>query len=537
MHEYDYDPLGRLNLALTPTQQIQYRYDAAGNRIEAGKDAGITHYRYSEPGQGNRLLQAGETEYEYNAAGSPTRVGQLRYEYNAEQRPLKVFEGDTLKAEYAYNSFGERIKKVVYDVQGKDCSYNPIAFPPSMEVRFTNAAGAGCAGAASHNRKTVTYFFYDGEGRLTAEANETGKITAQYVYLKDYQPIAKLEGKAIYALHTDRLGTPLRATDDAAAVVWSADYSPFGKAAITTQAITLNLRLPGQYYDSETQTHYNYQRDYDPESGRYLTADPIGLTGGTNLYAYVTNNPLALMDPRGESIFSWLGKKAAQKVLKKELREALTKGVKSRLKKITDAKLRKELADELDAILTVLDAMDGLSWWDAIELIPIAGDVVSGVRCTNTAIELGKRVTALERRVAKALNLRSARDLLGKTDGGPGKWDLSPKRTKGVDYQEQVTGVQRGVEYNVNGRLFDGYDPKRNVLLDAKDFNSWPIDKPFSKASVLKEASGQVDDVLGTGAKIEWQVATKDKADLVRMWLQDNPKTRGIKVVHIPKVQ
>ncbi len=60
-----------------------------------------------------------------------------------------------------------------------------------------------------------------------------------------------------------------------------------------------NLRFAGQYYDSETGLHYNYHRYYDPSIGRYLTADPIGLAGGINLYSYAQNNPVNFTDPLG----------------------------------------------------------------------------------------------------------------------------------------------------------------------------------------------------------------------------------------------
>jgi RHS repeat-associated protein len=63
--------------------------------------------------------------------------------------------------------------------------------------------------------------------------------------------------------------------------------------------LSYNLRFPGQYYQAETGLSQNMQRDFDPQTGRYIESDPIGLDGGVNTYSYVFSNPLSLVDPSG----------------------------------------------------------------------------------------------------------------------------------------------------------------------------------------------------------------------------------------------
>jgi RHS repeat-associated protein len=85
-------------------------------------------------------------------------------------------------------------------------------------------------------------------------------------------------------------------------VVWQWDSEAFGnKLPESSGGTEVNLRFPGQYYDSETGLYYNYFRYYDPATGRYLESDPIGLEGGLNTYGYVGGNPLYWVDPLGLS--------------------------------------------------------------------------------------------------------------------------------------------------------------------------------------------------------------------------------------------
>ncbi|UTW46643.1 RHS repeat-associated core domain-containing protein [bacterium SCSIO 12696] len=80
---------------------------------------------------------------------------------------------------------------------------------------------------------------------------------------------------------------------------------PLGEATIITNTIANNLRFPGQYFDEESGLHYNYFRDYDPATGRYIQSDPIGLGGGISTYGYALQSPVMYFDPDGEAV--WFG--------------------------------------------------------------------------------------------------------------------------------------------------------------------------------------------------------------------------------------
>ncbi|MBV4477993.1 RHS repeat domain-containing protein, partial [Pseudomonas botevensis] len=100
----------------------------------------------------------------------------------------------------------------------------------------------------------------------------------------------------------DHLGTPLELTDYSGEVVWSAKYNAYGKIAALELAahdyLDQPLRFQGQYFDAESGLHYNRHRYYDPDTGRYLTPDPVKLAGGLNQYRYVPN-PTGWVDPLG----------------------------------------------------------------------------------------------------------------------------------------------------------------------------------------------------------------------------------------------
>lgn len=108
----------------------------------------------------------------------------------------------------------------------------------------------------------------------------------------------------VYYVHADQINTAREITDAAGVKVWEAGADPFGALPPNEDPsargrFAYNQRFPGQYFDAETGLHYNYFRDYDPQTGRYVQSDPIGLDGGVNSYAYVEGNPLSKTDKLG----------------------------------------------------------------------------------------------------------------------------------------------------------------------------------------------------------------------------------------------
>lgn len=270
---FDYDDLKRLEHATGPFGQLGYTYDLVGNRLTETANSATTSYSYV-PGT-NRLSSVGGADYDHDDCGRITKAGTWTYGYNQAGQLVQAKQSGTLKGAYLYNGFSQRAKKTV----------------------------AG----------TATYFVYDFDGNLAAEANANGTVTVELLY-RGRQRLARATASAIHFFHNNALGTPEMMTDENNKIAWEAIYKPFGTATINTKSTVVNrFRFQGQYQDAETGLHYNWHRYYDPKTGRYLTPDPIGLAGGINPYVYVDSvgKPLAEIN-RHTTFRGIVGKRSLQ---------------------------------------------------------------------------------------------------------------------------------------------------------------------------------------------------------------------------------
>lgn len=284
-----YDDLNRIATANGAYGSQSYRYDLVGNRLSRAANGSTDAYTYSATS--NRLTSVTSTtgnmrSFTYAASGQLSQdVRDASHTYNFTvnnngRNASASLNGSTVGS-YLYNAFGQRVQKV--------------------------AGGA------------TTQFIYDRLGHLLEETNGSGSAMRDYIWLDD-MPVAMVDdtgaSPTIYYVHTDQLGTPQKITDGSANIVWDNVSDPFGNSvatqgtnwgganwgsfdwAVTMLSLT-NLRFPGQYSDAEAGLNQNWNRDYDPTTGRYVQSDPVWPLGGISTYAYANDNAISSFDPLG----------------------------------------------------------------------------------------------------------------------------------------------------------------------------------------------------------------------------------------------
>ncbi len=259
---FGYDELMRLTSVTSTSGNEAFTYDANGNRLTHTTGAGLATLSYL-PGT-NRLgswTRSGSPtrSYGYDAAGNTIALLGKTYTYSPLNRLIKVAGGGTTTT-YDVNALGERVYK--------------------------------------NNNGVESFYAYAPDHTLLADYTRNVQAWSDIVRVAG-EPVALTRNGALYFVHADQLGRPEAVTNSAKTVVWRAKNFAFDRSVSTDTLGGLNFGFPGQYYDQETGSWYNVNRDYDPVIGRYLQVDPIGLSGGTNPYGYAGSNPINLSDLSG----------------------------------------------------------------------------------------------------------------------------------------------------------------------------------------------------------------------------------------------
>jgi RHS repeat-associated protein len=283
---YGYDEAGQLTSYSGPSGSANYTYDTNGNRLSAKLSLGLQTYTYAQGS--NRLTSvSSNTSFAYNSDGSPSTYGDIKLTYGDFGRLGRITsaDGSGPVVDFFYNGQGQRVVK---------------------SSRVWIASGGGTAAAVSPFAASTTASAQTSD----STTQSTGFWQQTRTVWFNGQPVAAVIGGVVYNVHADHLGTPrslTRASDNVE--VWRWDSDPFGMSGPSSPTpgvgVTYNLRLPGQIKHSESSLVYNGMRDYDPGTGRYIEADPMGLGAGLARYTYVGGNPLSRTDPSG-LIWPWL---------------------------------------------------------------------------------------------------------------------------------------------------------------------------------------------------------------------------------------
>jgi RHS repeat-associated protein len=280
----------RPSVTTTSTDRNQsFTYDLTGNltaRFDQVTGSDPANYTYNIDPASNRMTAIASLGigFSLDEVGNRTGDGRISYLYNARGRLYRVNiinAALTQTFNYLVNGLNQRVRKT---------------------------------GPSSVVPQGTRIFVYDDGGRLLGEYDNLGRARTEHVWLEN-RPVAAITYTYVSSnltpatttvsyVETDHLGTPRLVTNASRQARWSWVSAPYGDTLANENPAALgvypyNLRFAGQYFDKETNHHYNWHRDYESTTGRYVQSDPIGLAGDINTYRYALNHPTKYTDPNG----------------------------------------------------------------------------------------------------------------------------------------------------------------------------------------------------------------------------------------------
>ena len=336
---FDYDEYQRLMSSSGFHGEFDYTYDKAGNKQTQVGNALNTIFTYAA--NSNRLTELNSAATNIDENGNTTSLRGMAFTFTADNRLKSTNTGIA----FEYNGFGQRSIKhtIATGVAGSNGYSSSTSYIYGLNGELLAEIGPGGSVKKEYvylNNQLLAMLDRtpsSNESILNADLDQDGEISVEDLLIWYFNNrsdtayevtgdglagsddinavincgltqgscVASSFTTEIYYVHNDHLGTPKMLSNSSGQPVWHATATPFGKASVNNDVdgdgivVEFNIRQPGQYYDRESGLYYNYYRYYDPETGRYITSDPIGLNGGINTYAYALNNPLRYTDPNG----------------------------------------------------------------------------------------------------------------------------------------------------------------------------------------------------------------------------------------------
>ena len=332
---YELDPLGRLKRQIAILNDLteggkgktkvaaayavkrSYGYDRTDNLTHStDQRTGTTHFEYDKLG---RITKAGSERFAFDPAHN------ILSDNNSPTVPdnrLKTYNGTT----YYYDHFGNLIHRELADGEVQNYFYDLHDQLVKAEIfkkdgtketwAYTYDALGRRIGKGRLKNEEVsdgleeeTGFVWDGS-HLLQEIQPDGRYTYIYTDPDSYEPLAQVhnrtneEGESkqeTHYFHCDQIGIPREMTDKDGNLLWFGNYTGWGRLKEETRVTDSTyqpFRLQNQYADLETGLHYNFFRYYEPDAGRFVNQDPIGLMGGENFYQFAPNIQ-NMMDPWG----------------------------------------------------------------------------------------------------------------------------------------------------------------------------------------------------------------------------------------------
>ena len=307
--QFEYDKLGRI----TKAGNELFAFDPAHNILDIPTEKVKPYPTPSPAGEGrgegktavplsdnrsvitdNRLKTYNCTIYYYDELGNlihrelvDGEVQNYFYDLHDQLVKAEIFKKDGTKEtwSYTYDALGRRIDK----------------------GRLKNEEVSG-------SLEKETRFVWDGS-HLLQEVQPDGRYTYIYTDPDSYEPLAQVHNRTnedgenrqqTHYFHCDQIGIPREMTDKDGNLLWFGNYTGWGRLkeeTRVTDSAYQPFRLQNQYADRETGLHYNFFRYYEPDAGRFVNQDPIGLWGGSNFYWFARNSQ-EWIDPLGLSAIS-----------------------------------------------------------------------------------------------------------------------------------------------------------------------------------------------------------------------------------------